>query len=55
MKKVIDMSKYQCTICQLIFQEPIKLKECNHCFCKECLTNCIKVQDNNSDKKTKYQ
>ena len=29
--------EYECSICQLVYRNPVQLKDCGHCFCKDCI------------------
>ena len=32
-----------CTICQDVFQDPVYFPECEHSFCRKCITDSLRV------------
>ena len=46
--------QYTCLVCQNIYLNPVKLANCGHNFCKDCLDSYIKNQ-NNQKKNSKNQ
>ncbi|KAM3929177.1 E3 ubiquitin-protein ligase RNF138 [Leptodactylus fuscus] len=39
----LDADDFICSVCQEIFQTPVRTQDCQHVFCRKCLLKAIKV------------
>lgn len=42
-----NLSNFQCPICQMIYNNPLKITQCSHTFCKKCIKELINTQKDN--------
>ena len=35
--------KYICSICQSVYSNPVKIKNCEHIYCQDCLDRLISL------------